>query len=156
MKVACICYIFSLVFLFFSSTLTSIHILLLMERLKQTCPMRHVWSMWMLLIVWFTIIFHTIKNLILSTQNPSPHSPNGMAPYSSMSMPSIMHMLMPPPPTPLHLVTCQVTMRWMRTMETPTGIHPVWKMSSECNSWISRCRRFQEKTSSEFFYICPL
>ena len=36
-------------------------------------------------------------------------------------------------------------------METPTGTHPVWKMSSECNSWISKCRRFQEKTSSEFF-----
>ena len=29
-------------FSFFSSTLTSIHILLLMKRLKQTCPMRHV------------------------------------------------------------------------------------------------------------------
>ena len=39
--------------------------------------------MQVLLIVWFTIIFHTIKNLILSTQNPSPHSPNGVAPYSS-------------------------------------------------------------------------
>ena len=33
-----LCYLFS----FFSSTLTSIRILLLMKRLKQTCPMRHV------------------------------------------------------------------------------------------------------------------
>ena len=123
-----------------------------MERLKQTCLMRHVWSMQVLLIVWFTIIFHTIKNLfslhrihLLTVQMV------WLLTAVTMSLPSIMHMPMPPPPTLLHLVSCQVTMRWMRTMKTPTGSHPVWKMSSKCNSWISRSRRFQEKTSSEFF-----
>ena len=35
-------YIILLLVFFFSSTLTSIRILLLMKRLKQTCPMRHV------------------------------------------------------------------------------------------------------------------
>ena len=55
------CYsIYVFYFSFSSSTLTSIRILSLMERLKQTCPMRHVRSIWVLLIVWISTIISVI------------------------------------------------------------------------------------------------